>query len=336
MTISNTSALAACVPQTALGLCDWLDPSELKTLETKLMPSGESTVGFLNHGQSLREVVKLDADKLAKVGITHAQIADKLDSLMRRSIRLINEDPRKRLNYTGTICVLENKFSLVIEAAWRGLQSCPFEKYATTSCDNGKSCYDFKITNLSTSRSLLVAGLLPHLLGVHQFAEGPGCHYRLDPIEAAAVLEIVPGVNYNQDKAKPISLHPKDYIYSLPEPTFEFDEATAGTKASIEEDSGGVYAYGVLGQEFHYRHESTKSDFRSILDSPTIKGAGEAGAAFAEEESGGVYAHGILGEMDLYYESKMRSSSSNATTGGAGAGASYSGTESTKKATNNE
>jgi hypothetical protein len=180
---------------TAGYLCDTLSADKLLELETKLQSRSFSSTGFLKAGQTLKSVVDLDTAALAERGITYQQIADKLYGIMKRLIKLHNDDADQTTHVTHKAFELEGKFHVVMTSYYRGLQECPFE-HALERCDTGFSCCEFAVTNLSQNKSIYFGGLLPHLFAEHEFAEGPGCHHRLDPVEAASVLELEPTVSY--------------------------------------------------------------------------------------------------------------------------------------------
>lgn len=183
---------------TAQYLCDTLSADQLAALELTLKGRAFSYAGFLKTDQTLRSVVDLDNSALAASGITYQQIADKLHGIIKRLIKLHNEDSDQATHVTHKHFELDGKFHVVMSSYMRGLQSCPFEKHIGDSeyCDNGFSCYEFIVRNLRTQNAIHFGGLLPHLLEKHEFAQGPGCHYRLDPTLAAHVLEIEPGISY--------------------------------------------------------------------------------------------------------------------------------------------
>jgi hypothetical protein len=194
-----SAAAASSTPVTALSLCDSLTTTELEAFEAKLKGSGVSSMGFLGT-DTLREVSVYDKAELAKINITYKQIADKLTSLICRLIRLHNLDKDQSTHVTHKRFSLENKFILVMSSYYRGLQSCPFQEHREEYCDNSFSCYNFVLTNIRQNRSINFGGLLPHLLGEHEFAEGRGAPYRLDPKDAAQVLELEPDVDYAYTK----------------------------------------------------------------------------------------------------------------------------------------
>jgi uncharacterized protein YkuJ len=180
---------------TAHSLCETLSTEALASFEHTLRTS--SHTGFLKSDQTLRSVVDLDTAVLATAGVTFQQIADRLHGIIKRLIRLQNEDSDYRTHVTHKHFELEGKFSVRMVSYYRGLQDCPFEVHSRDRCDNKFSCYEFVVKNISTNKEIFFGGLLPHLYEKHEFAEGHGCYHRLDPIMAAEVLEIEPGISYS-------------------------------------------------------------------------------------------------------------------------------------------
>lgn len=183
---------------TAQYLCDTLSADQLEAFELKLKDRTFSHAGFLQTDQTLRSVVDLDNSALSASGITYQQIADKLYGIMKRLIKLHNEDSDQTTHVTRKHFELDGKFHVVMSSYMRGLQSCPFEKHIGDSerCENGFSCYEFVVHNLRTRETIHFGGLIPHLFEKHEFAQGPGCSYRLDPVKAANVLELEAGISY--------------------------------------------------------------------------------------------------------------------------------------------
>ncbi len=143
---------------------DTLSTSDIQRIEARLRPGQYSSSGFLGHGESLRDVVYGDAETLQRLGVTHAQIADKLESLI--------ENP-----YTDP--------SLEVRIAeYRGMQEDPFQN----GFKPGRhSNLNVMVKNRKDNTSIGFPGLIVTLIRDYQFFEG-NVNYRLDPERAVAVL----------------------------------------------------------------------------------------------------------------------------------------------------
>lgn len=188
---------------TALSLCETLPKEELDKLKERLISTVFSHARFLMPGQSLSEIAKKDSETLKEIGITYDQIGDKLKSIIIRIVNLYKKESPKEMEKSGEYLsitrfkfVLDSKFEVRVISYFRGLQECPFQEYTKTGCEIEASCYDIKITNKDLGEEIKFGGLLPHLFKAHEFAEGEGCGYRLDPAKAAKVLQLEKGIEY--------------------------------------------------------------------------------------------------------------------------------------------
>lgn len=156
-----------------------LTPSELARVEAWMRPGQASTLGFLSPEQSLMSLVEEDSATLARIGVTHERIANRLAFLMDRS------------SWTSSVrtrwCALLDRFR-VHRIHYAGYQRCAFSEGPR---DCGRCSSEYEILNLATGESFWATGLHPHLIGEHRFFEGGS--YRLDPEQAARVLELSPG-----------------------------------------------------------------------------------------------------------------------------------------------
>ncbi len=142
---------------------DTLSPAEILKIEDRLRPGRSSQTGFLGYGESLREVIYKDAETLSRLGVTHGQIADKLEALI--------QNPR-------------NNPSLKVDIrAYRGMQDDPFQDGQTSS---SYSNLDVMVTN-QQGNSIGFPGLMITLVRDYQFFEG-NVPYRLDPERAISFL----------------------------------------------------------------------------------------------------------------------------------------------------
>jgi len=228
-----------------------LDEWTLSKVEDRCRPGSWSAGGFLSHKDKLLEVVERDSETLARLGITHDQVADRLESICGQAWRIESvlysrgEHPEHHKNLTRPWIYVERKFG-VRDTAWMGLQTCPF-KTRTEECGNtSRASVDVHLKNRDLGNERIdFPGLIIHLIRDHHFFEG-NTHYRLDPEEAVRVLELEPGVDYSPDWRTETLWH---YTRAGNRPPEEFlREGDTGWKAyhepeAVEEPVDGLKAY---------------------------------------------------------------------------------------------
>lgn len=192
---------------------DGLSPAAILTIEGRMRDRDFSRSGFLGIGESLVQRIRADALTLGKLGIAHAQIADRLeavvlearrlDDLRRRtpeyelqlqalSQRLLDgEDASHILQEGDAAVIVDGRFSVTM-TSFRGFQWCPFayslEGDSIRTC--GEADTDIRIENTRSGTSIRFSELLIHTIRDHQFFEGEGLEYRLDPRIAVETLEL--------------------------------------------------------------------------------------------------------------------------------------------------
>jgi hypothetical protein len=187
-------------------------------LEKRMRPGAFSSVGFLGVTESLESVINQDHQTLEKLGISYQQIADVLARLLQfveaQRAKLSRENfleyfhrehdgsewyfsmhaqisASSNLPGTDIGYLVDSKFQVFIQQS-RGLQECPWE------CEYDRwSSFDFVIFNRQSSEYLTAPGLIVHLIRVHQFFEGLGSPYRVDPAKIIRLLEI--GLDANRE-----------------------------------------------------------------------------------------------------------------------------------------
>lgn len=164
---------------------DDLSPEQIEQIEQNAQKGGFSVSGFLNSGERLKNIIERDDQTLKRLGITHAQIADRLESIIGKA---------KRLEQLGLAPVVEDSF-VVLETGFFGIQDCPFINPNGEPCQNYTS-YDYSIENVNNGISITFSGLIMHLVRDHHFFEG-SVSYRLDPEQVIKALDIQPGQDYS-------------------------------------------------------------------------------------------------------------------------------------------
>jgi hypothetical protein len=139
-------------------------------LQTQLEPLAISGSGFLGKGELLSHVIAADTVTLEALGVTHDQIAARLQYFADRTEKC-------------GVDVQVDEMYIAKSTVSQGYQGCPWR-------DGRKTDLDIDVTNIRTSRKVRYSGLLPHLISEHHFFEGRGTSYRLDPLEAVLVLDI--------------------------------------------------------------------------------------------------------------------------------------------------
>lgn len=182
--------------------------------ELRMRPGSCSQLGFLGEGESLEAVIEQDRRSLAQMGITHDQVADALEGLVRSvkeqrdHLLSIAEGPEAEFfrredapwpdlynpesipRFSSTSLPDADRGYLVdrhhvFVTQYRGLQECPW------GCDLGHdtdSSLDLLVVNRDTADSFTCPGLAAHLIRCHHFFEGVGTPFRTDPAKVARVL----------------------------------------------------------------------------------------------------------------------------------------------------
>ncbi|MDI1476832.1 hypothetical protein [Polyangium sp. y55x31] len=147
------------------------------SIEDRMRPGVLSMAGFLGLRERLDDVLKEDASTLASLGVTTAEVADRLRPLVGEAISRYWKNPAD-----GAFHVI-GMFRVAIHQ-WRGTQECPWD----CDVDSKWSSIDFVIENRRTGDKLRGPGLIVHLIAEHGFFEGKGTRYRVDPRQAVEVL----------------------------------------------------------------------------------------------------------------------------------------------------
>ncbi|HEX6884614.1 MAG TPA: hypothetical protein VF530_14660 [Planctomycetota bacterium] len=147
-------------------------------METRMRPGQASALGFLTPRQSLMSLVEEDSARLARLGVTHERVANRLSLLTDLSLL----DLRDRSEWK----LILGRF-WIHRLHWAGSQFCAFSE-GRPWC--GSCSSEYEILNAATGESFWTTGLHPHLIGEHRFFEGGP--YRLEPEVAVRVLELPP------------------------------------------------------------------------------------------------------------------------------------------------
>lgn len=157
-------------------------PIKITELETRMRPGALSVGGFLGSSESLAAIMAQDNDTLRTLRLTHGELADHLEELIRAA-----EQSHTRSAIVGHFEVAVTVFT--------GFQMCPW----SPDPDQGQCCagkgvqyghLDWSITNRRIRMKMQGSGLLVHLIREHHFFEGLESPYRISPKELARLLDL--------------------------------------------------------------------------------------------------------------------------------------------------
>ena len=167
----------------------------LEVLERRMRPSEDSSWGMLGREESLVEVINSDEETLRGVGVSHERIAEEIERLMG----------------LGGVSLFGDHY-LCIDHISCGTKDCPWddghddkESYLILLDTQNKEHHGFleywkhhrlpyrdEFTRLFTGEpSIVVSGMMPHLIRDHHFFEGRETTYRCDPEQLSKYLGLL-------------------------------------------------------------------------------------------------------------------------------------------------
>lgn len=151
-----------------------------------------SVSGFISNDDDLMACATKDLSTLKEKKVTYLAIANKLEMLFRLALEspsgFAYEGNVKITHSQPTLCAQFCPFSVVSDD-----NASPFSKiHDACSQDN----MEFTIVNTLKNRSIVVSGLLAHLIKEHHFFEGH-VQYRASPEDLIEILEIEPEANFS-------------------------------------------------------------------------------------------------------------------------------------------
>ena len=149
-------------------------PTDKKIQE--LMKPGRLTLdGMLGQDhRALSEIVDADQSAVNGLGVTHDDIAGRLDALTRAGLAGL-----------GTEIVVEDAYEVCV-CETRGRLPCPFGDRALVP----KSITHLR--SIETGEEMHWTRLGIHMIRAHGFYEGHGAHFHVDPARAVRILKIPP------------------------------------------------------------------------------------------------------------------------------------------------
>lgn len=152
-----------------------LTPQEKQIVE-RMAPGVLCADGFLGRdGRSLGDILAADARAVESLGLTHQQIAARLDEVMRAAVAALGNPVR-----------VGDGLSAVASGAM-GPIPCPWGGCGVFAKG------EIKLTDTRSEKSVDVTPLSIHLIRRHGFYQGIGARYRLEPIELARLLGVPTG-----------------------------------------------------------------------------------------------------------------------------------------------
>jgi len=138
-----------------------------------MKPGKLTKPGFLgNDNRLLIDILNEDDQTVKSLGLTHEQIAKKLQEFM--------EAGKKGLGFPIKL----NEFEIEVNEN-RGLIPCPFRHGFLARKTN------VRLRNLNQGKEIVYSELSIHLINEHGFYQGKGSPFRLDPEETARFLGLI-------------------------------------------------------------------------------------------------------------------------------------------------
>ncbi len=148
---------------------------ELTQAQSNMQPGVISVQGFLGTDhRDLIEILDEDANTVKNLGLTHQQIAAKMQEFRKKGEPGLDE-----------FVHIEPHFEVRVSTV-RGGMRCPFEDKGLVQKSN------IEVKNLSNNTEITYTDLCIHFIEKHGFYQGKGSPFRLSPAKLAEVLEIIP------------------------------------------------------------------------------------------------------------------------------------------------
>ncbi len=145
----------------------------LDALDQSLRQANTTGTGFLGTDERpLKSILQDDDHAVRKLGLTHADIAQKMVALRRAG-----------WDGLGEPVAVPPHLEVCVDAA-RGTIPCPFGDQDAIAKVNTT------VRNLASGERVVFSDLNIHLIAAHGFYEGRGAQFRLDPEQLRDALEI--------------------------------------------------------------------------------------------------------------------------------------------------
>lgn len=170
---------------------DELSKEKTDYLNKLARPNGLSQVGFIADNEDVLSIAKADAAILKQMNITHKQIGDRIDSIIRKAQRIFQEN-----DDSNGCAIIEGIIRVPRYLTTMGYQDCLFGKGWLETCGKGSSFIVLENLNNPKLKLTGVTELHGHLIRDHHFFQG-STPYRIDPLLAIETLQILPKVDYS-------------------------------------------------------------------------------------------------------------------------------------------
>jgi hypothetical protein len=146
---------------------------ELTAAQSQMAPGLISRDGFLGDDpRLLADILAEDAARVAALGLTHAQIAERM--------QVFTDAARRML---GAPAEVEDRYEVAIQEV-RGVVPCPWPHPGTFP----KSMV--RLTRKDTGETISWTELQIHMVAEHGFYEGRGSPFRIAPADLARILDL--------------------------------------------------------------------------------------------------------------------------------------------------
>lgn len=147
---------------------------KLDNVEREMRPGVITRDGFLGEDhRHLVDILEADAAEVRRLGLTHEQIAERMQELSEAGRRGLGEPIR-----------VEPHFEVRVDGV-RGKLPCPFHGGIFPKTNT-------IVQNVNRDRRITYTDLNIHMVREHGFYEGKGSPFRVAPRDLAEVLEIDP------------------------------------------------------------------------------------------------------------------------------------------------
>jgi len=144
---------------------------QMNAVQARMAPGAITLDGFLGSDRrTLSEILEEDANTVNRLGLTHEQIADRLDYFTQRGRRGLE-----------TAVLVDGRYEVRVRSV-RGCLPCPWGHKGLLAKENTF------LKDAQTGEEMMWTALLSHLIREHGFYQGRGSIFRMEPERAKRVL----------------------------------------------------------------------------------------------------------------------------------------------------
>jgi hypothetical protein len=138
--------------------------ADMQVIQEKMQPGKLTAEGFLGSDtRNLNAILLADQEAVNRMGTTHAEIADKMQSITDIGACM-----------TEALIPMDQTFAVQVDE-YMGAIPCPFSDHFNAAKRNTL------LKNLTTGAAVHWTDLSMHMIREHGFYEGIGAYFRLDP-----------------------------------------------------------------------------------------------------------------------------------------------------------